>query len=699
MALWTNIQNSWVGGRLDAELMGRQDLERYRQGASELKNFVVRRQGYISKRTGTDFVCSLDENDKLYSFPGGKALIVNSRLGANTTYRFLGENSSLTLGYAPVSVIEIGDSLLGWFRQTNAVTGQEMKSVVGRIYGVSTPTWEELPLMGWNQSTPRPVMGSTTLAGKWTEDEEKPAKKTVSYKAALFRDGVEGYPAETAAKATYKLPWGNTCTITVKIGTTLDDGTKIKSTDKIVLYKKSAGSYGYIGTIDCGEEAPNEGKNAYEFVDDYIQPDATREPVEDTNDRFVNENNFSRYASAPRLVSMFQQRLVFANTPDQINGVWLSRTGDFYDFSTHTTVQDDDAIGFEIADIKRAEIHHIVQVRDTLLVFCDNAVWSIAPMSGNALTHKTVSARKVSDMTSAADVPPVLIGDEVIVVNKAKTGLVALQYSFSSDNYASTDISVLSQWVFKDNEITSMAYKQFPDSTIECTLKDGSVAACVYMKEQNICAWSRFVFSDGWRAVGVVTTDETRNGTTATFYIMEKNDVRELWRARDDLPVRKSDEVDGRMQLRLDRVTKFDGNYGLTGKTVVKYSDSDMYEGWQYEAKMTTVRPEPSGGAESIQTEIKNARGVDVRVLDSGDFTVYAEGVDTARATASNTGADVVHGKYATRDCMLKLAGNNTRDGRITLVSQNFAPLNILRMATTYQVEIADNPPTTKGNG
>jgi hypothetical protein len=52
-------QHSFVGGQLDRGLMGRQDLERYFQGASKLENFIVRKQGNITKRRGTEMIADL----------------------------------------------------------------------------------------------------------------------------------------------------------------------------------------------------------------------------------------------------------------------------------------------------------------------------------------------------------------------------------------------------------------------------------------------------------------------------------------------------------------------------------------------------------------------------------------------------------------------------------------------------------------
>lgn len=54
-------QNSWLGGQLDAEMSGRQDVAKYRIGASELRNFLPIRRGSIRKRPGTNHVWDITD--------------------------------------------------------------------------------------------------------------------------------------------------------------------------------------------------------------------------------------------------------------------------------------------------------------------------------------------------------------------------------------------------------------------------------------------------------------------------------------------------------------------------------------------------------------------------------------------------------------------------------------------------------------
>ena len=58
--MWKYTQHSFAGGQIDRDLMGRQDLAKYFIGATTLENFVVKRQGCLEKRRGTELIADLD---------------------------------------------------------------------------------------------------------------------------------------------------------------------------------------------------------------------------------------------------------------------------------------------------------------------------------------------------------------------------------------------------------------------------------------------------------------------------------------------------------------------------------------------------------------------------------------------------------------------------------------------------------------
>jgi len=53
------VQNSFFGGQLDFEMMGRQDYQRYAKGATKLCNFNVMKRGGLDKRRGFDRILDL----------------------------------------------------------------------------------------------------------------------------------------------------------------------------------------------------------------------------------------------------------------------------------------------------------------------------------------------------------------------------------------------------------------------------------------------------------------------------------------------------------------------------------------------------------------------------------------------------------------------------------------------------------------
>ena len=53
------VQHSFLGGQLDFEMMGRQDVEKYSKGATLLKNFIPLKRGALRKRPGTDLVAGM----------------------------------------------------------------------------------------------------------------------------------------------------------------------------------------------------------------------------------------------------------------------------------------------------------------------------------------------------------------------------------------------------------------------------------------------------------------------------------------------------------------------------------------------------------------------------------------------------------------------------------------------------------------
>lgn len=60
----TTSQTNFTGGELSPWLLGRSDIDRYLNGAEVMENFVVRHQGGVVRRRGTQLIDSRIHPDR-----------------------------------------------------------------------------------------------------------------------------------------------------------------------------------------------------------------------------------------------------------------------------------------------------------------------------------------------------------------------------------------------------------------------------------------------------------------------------------------------------------------------------------------------------------------------------------------------------------------------------------------------------------
>ena len=422
----------------------------------------------------------------------------------------------------------------------------------------------------------------------------------------------------------------------------------------------------------------NRGANASSgmFQDDYINPDMTVTPPADEKDP-----HFSSVDEYPGSVGIYQQRLCFASTNSSPSTLWMSRVADLYNFTPHDSIREDDAMELTLAATEFPKLNHLITGRD-LMLFGDGGEWLVAPVQGNTLTYKTASAKLQSMIGSERTLNPLQLADETLFAERGGTCLRSINYNYSSDSYQSQDLSVLSQSIFRANPIVSMAYKQHPDSIVECVLKDGRVATLVYMKEQEVMAWSVQRLAGGWKAKEIVSPKCIVNGTTEMMLLVEREGVFQLWKVRDD-----DDELTAAKQVILDGLHVEEYAEAATGEVAVPLGDGTYAHGLVIESEFVSVRPEPEKGA-TAQMEIKNATESEIRVIDATTFKVKPFNIDTGwREVPLPPTQDGTAVALKEADVKKTLTGTNNRDGRIHLVHAQPWPLTILSISNTYQVE------------
>ena len=476
-----------------------------------------------------------------------------------------------------------------------------------------------------------------------------------------------------------------------------------------------------------------DGKYVGTFTDSYITPDLTITPPK-TEDHFVNPGEY------PGCVQLYSQRLVYAASAKEPFTFWMSATGDLYNFDVHEYVRASDSIKASTAALEMPRINRMLVHRD-LMLFAEGGEWQVAPATGNAVAPSTIAAKLQSTIGCAAWLKPMPIESDIIFCDSSGETLMATRYNFASDGYESSNLSVLSQRLFRNNPIRAMAYVQFPESTIECVLADGTVASLVYMREHDVCAWSLHRLGGGWQARDVAANKSVAAGSSHCAFLAsrqynagtaESPSITTKWAILALRDIDPNDETlagnlrmdavrtatttraagateptqpavaDGEMAVRVGEVRETDSTDPEHPVTIVT---GDVWAvGCPFRSVIKTTSPEFTD-KETAQMEVKNATESEIRVIDGSDFTVRQPEVPPQKATRMKVPSPVDETKanftveLGDADRRMPLVGTNATNGSIVLEHDGYLPLAVLSVSTSYRVEFANNPGADRNGG
>ena len=184
----------------------------------------------------------------------------------------------------------------------------------------------------------------------------------------------------------------------------------------------------------------------------------------------------------------YKQRLVFANTSDQPNTIWFSRTGSPRNFLE--TTNDADAFSVAPATEKTDAINYIVQTSGGIAVLTGGAEFFLR--SSGALSPTSVEIDDHTFWGSFSDFKPVRVGNEILFNQRGGMRLRALSYRYEVDGLVSPDISVTSSHIPVDHgAFIGAAYQQEPNNIVWVVLEDGTIASNTLNREQEVIAWAR----------------------------------------------------------------------------------------------------------------------------------------------------------------------------------------------------------------
>jgi hypothetical protein len=190
----------------------------------------------------------------------------------------------------------------------------------------------------------------------------------------------------------------------------------------------------------------------------------------------------------PRCITFFEQRMCFANSYAHPQSVWMSRTGDFYDFGFTTPGQDDDGIGYMLASRKINDIHWMAAAGD-LIIGTSSNVWKISAGGQTDVVTPTSITARVQSGDGCAAMAPLWIGNAMLFVQRGGRSVRGLAYSLESDSFQSRDISVMAAHLFETRRIVSWDFASLHDSLVWCVGDDGVLLGLTYMPDHEVTGW------------------------------------------------------------------------------------------------------------------------------------------------------------------------------------------------------------------
>lgn len=221
----------------------------------------------------------------------------------------------------------------------------------------------------------------------------------------------------------------------------------------------------------------------------------------------------------PKTIGFFQDRLCFGGTKRQPYMLWLSRTGDYGNFSVEKvsgTVTDDSAVAIGLVSRKQYQILHLVPSTDLLILTAGNE-WTIS--GGSTVTPANVSVR-MQTTCGCSSCEPIMADGRIVFVQGRGSTVRDMGYSYETDSYGGNDLTLLAKHIVQGIKIVDCAYKQEPDSTLYFVRSDGTMACLAYIIDQKVYAWSTVDTDGSIEAVAAV-----QEGDEDVVYVLVKRTI------------------------------------------------------------------------------------------------------------------------------------------------------------------------------
>ncbi len=440
MSTLRHLKTSFTAGEVSRRLLGRGDLTAYENGARRLENVFIHPTGGISRRPGLYFVAPARGAGRLVEFEFNTEQLY-LLVFTHHHLDILAGDTVLADMAAPWSAAQLAN--IAWTQSADTLLICHPDVPPRRITRQGPASWS---------IEPRQFL--RTEAGPI----QQPFHKFAAPDVTLAASGLSGFVTITASAPLFQP--GHLETV-------------------LRLRGKQVRVVAVLGPTQVT------GQVLEELTDLAATPD-------------WQEAAFSPVRGWPASVAFHQDRLVIGGSRDLPNRVWMSRSGDIWNFALGDGL-DTDAIEFAILSDQVNAIRQVVSGRH-LQVFTSGAEWMV---TGDPLTPETVQLLRQTQVGSPIDrqVPPVSVDGATLFVGRTGRELREFLYTDVEQAYQATDLALLARDVVA--EPVDMKFDA-ARRILHMVKADGTVACLTLYRTQQVAAWSRLTTAGAVRSVAVV---------------------------------------------------------------------------------------------------------------------------------------------------------------------------------------------------
>jgi len=534
----SNLQSNFSAGVLEPRLASRTDVEQYNRGAKELTNCKSIPLGGVTRRPGTRFVKALPDltasaNSRIAAFSFSTTqnyVIVFTHLLA-TVFRASDPYAQVDSFVTPWTSAQLPD--INWTQSLDTMIvvheDHQPRTIVrdaGEDFSVSLITIDNMPYYNFDDDdspdgtyiNERQIL---TFTGDWVEERHNnyilkmkgqdsgwiwykdPASDNHDENAAEIKAGLLRMTAINDVTVTWELPntggaTGETFVVRFYVEFVGGDGGK--DFDTIVKEVNNLGSAGSSGA------------------------DIT--PTEDQRGGSAREVVWSATRGWPKTTTFHENRLWFGGSKLRPATLWGSQIGDWYNFDTGDSF-DDEAIDVTIADDQVNAIKSLYSGR-YLEVFTTGGEFYAAnpPLAPGSFQLPRQSSFGIGG------VKPINLDGATLFVDASGRSVRQYLYEYTEEAYQSNDISILSAHIISSP--TAMAAFSDTDGDYAVVLNgDGTLAVLTTNRFQGITSWTKWTTRDGDTFEGVAASGQQLyaivqrtdiNNVTGTVRTLEKFD-------------------------------------------------------------------------------------------------------------------------------------------------------------------------------